>query len=89
MATGVKVRSDGFEQAEARGGKWSPNPPYGERGSYRKLTVTLPQEIYQRLIEESARRKIEGLPNQLLSELLREALSHHFEWLESPGASTQ
>jgi len=87
----VKVRSESF--GEGRPGapetcmdafKWEPNPPYGERGGYRKLTVTLPPDIYERLIQESARRKIEGRPNQLLSALLREALS---DYLERIGAN--
>jgi hypothetical protein len=60
-----------------------PNPPYGERGSFRKLTVTIPQEIYERLIYESARRKIAGAPNQLLSGLLREALIAYLDHLAS------
>jgi hypothetical protein len=63
-----------------------PNPPYGEKGSFRKLTVTIPQEIYESLIRESARRKIAGRPNQLLSALLREALS---EYLERIGSQNQ
>ncbi len=62
--------------------KWDPNPPYGERGSYRKLTVTLPPDIYERLIQESARRKIAGRPNQMLSALLREALSAYLDSIE-------
>ncbi|MGI8990658.1 MAG: hypothetical protein ACR2I2_13905 [Bryobacteraceae bacterium] len=56
-----------------------PNPPHGEKGHFRKLTVTIPQEIYERLIRESARRKIAGRPNQLLSALLREALSEYLD----------
>jgi transcriptional regulator of met regulon len=51
----------------------NPNPPYGERSAFRKITVTLPQGVYEKLIHESARRKIAGEPNQLLSALLREA----------------
>lgn len=51
-----------------------PNPPYGKRGAFRKLTITLPQELYERLVQESARRKIAAEPNQLLSALLREAV---------------
>jgi len=31
-----------------------PNPPYGERGAFRKITITLPQELYERLVKESA-----------------------------------
>jgi len=65
---------------------WNPNPPYGERGCYRKLTVTLPQDVYERLIQESARRRIAGAPNQLLSALLREALSLYLERLDSERA---
>ena len=52
----------------------NPNPPYGGRSAFRKITVTLPQEVYEKLIHESARRKIAGEPNQLLSALLREAV---------------
>ena len=52
-----------------------PNPPYGEKGGFRKMTITLPQEAYEKLVRESARRKIAGEPNQLLSALLREAVS--------------
>ncbi len=59
------------------------NPPHGERSCYRKLTVTLPQDVYERLIQESARRRIAGVPNQLLSALLREALSQYLERLDA------
>jgi transcriptional regulator of met regulon len=61
-----------------------PNPPHGERGTFRKITVTLPPEIYERLITESARRKIAGEPNQLLSALLREAVAAYLERLDQP-----
>ena len=61
-----------------------PNPPYGAKGEFRKITVTVPQEIYERLVKESARRKIAGEPNQLLSALLREALYRYLE--EFPAA---
>jgi transcriptional regulator of met regulon len=54
-----------------------PNPPYGEKGGFRKMTVTVPPEIYEQLVRESARRKIAGEPNQLLSALLREAVTHY------------
>jgi hypothetical protein len=45
-----------------------------DKKSFRKVTVTLPQGVYEQLIHESARRKIAGEPNQLLSALLREAI---------------
>jgi len=50
------------------------DPSYGEKSDFRKVSVTLPQEAYEQLIHESARRKIAGEPNQLLSSLLREAV---------------
>jgi hypothetical protein len=56
-----------------------PNPPYGARGDFRKITITLPLDAYERLMEESARRKLTGAPNQLLSALVREAASCYFE----------
>jgi hypothetical protein len=58
------------------------NPPRGEKGTFRKLTITVPPELYQRLLRESARRKITGEPNQLLSGLLREAVYQYLERLE-------
>ena len=54
-----------------------PNPPYGEKSEFRKITAMLPQEFYELLIQESARRKIAGEPNQQVSALLREALSEY------------
>jgi hypothetical protein len=57
------------------------NPPHGERGGFRKITVTLPPGDYRRLVEESARRKAAGEPNQLLSSLVREALSAYLNRL--------
>ena len=58
------------------------NPPYGERGHFRKVTITLPPEAYEKLISESARRKIAREPNHLLSALLREAVDHYMPLLE-------
>lgn len=61
------------------------NPAYGTKRGFRKLTVTMPPDVYERLIHESARRKIAGEPNQLLSALLREAVADYLERL--PGAA--
>jgi len=55
------------------------NPPHGEKADFRKITVTMPQVAYEQLIQESARRKIAGERNQLLSALVREAI---FEYLK-------
>ncbi len=57
------------------------NTPHGEKGSFRKVTVTLPPDLYEALIRESARRKIAGEPNQLVSALLREAVTRYLQQL--------
>jgi transcriptional regulator of met regulon len=80
---GTQPSNDDLRDIHVNGIKWDPNPPYGERGSYRKLTVTLPQDVYERLVRESARRKIAGVRNQMLSALLREALSEYLERLNA------
>jgi hypothetical protein len=49
---------------------------------FRKISVTLPPSAYERLIQESARRKIAGEPNQLISALLREAVTEYLVRLE-------
>ncbi len=54
-----------------------PNPRRGEKGEFRKITTTVPQWAYRALIQESARRKIAGERNQLLSALLREAITQY------------
>jgi len=60
-----------------------PSHGYGEKSHFRKITVTLPPDAYERLIHESARRKIAGERNQLLSALLREAVAEYLSRLES------
>jgi hypothetical protein len=49
--------------------------------AFRKLTVTVPPDVYERLVGESARRKIAGEPNQLVSALLRGAVYQYLEHL--------
>jgi hypothetical protein len=58
-----------------------PGTPGASRTALRKVTVTVPQDLYERLIQESARRKIAGAPNQMISALFREAL---IQYLEGP-----
>jgi hypothetical protein len=59
------------------------NPPRGEKGDFRKVSVTMPPVAYEQLVRESARRKIAGEPNQLLSSLVREAVIQYLERLEN------
>ncbi len=60
----------------------NPSPPRGGKGDFRKISITLPPEAYARLVRESARRRIAGEPNQLLSALVREAVNEYLERLE-------
>ena len=57
-------------------------PGNEDKAGFRKITVTIPPSAYEKLIYESARRKIAGKPNQLLSSLLREAVMDYLERLE-------
>jgi hypothetical protein len=57
------------------------NPPRGEKGDFRKVSVTMPPATYEQLVRESMRRKIAGEPNQLLSALVREAVIQYLERL--------
>ncbi|MDE3167585.1 MAG: hypothetical protein KGN36_17415 [Acidobacteriota bacterium] len=63
-----------------------PNAAYGNKCEYRKISVTVPQWIYRRLIAESARRKIAGEPNRLMSALMREALMDYLSKLGSESS---
>ena len=60
-----------------------PNSRYGEKREYRKITITVPQAAYESLIQESARRKIAGEQNQLMSALLREAITDYMKKLQA------
>ena len=69
------------------------NPGNGKKAGFRRITVTLPQDAYERLIKESARRKIAGEQHQLLSALLREAVGEYLIRLpnlnSAPGAEPE
>jgi hypothetical protein len=58
-----------------------PSPDDESKMHLRKVTVTLPQNIYERLIQESAKRKIAGAPKRMLSALFREALTEYLDRL--------
>ena len=49
-----------------------------ENVGFRRLTVLLPPNVYERLIRESARRKIAKEPNRQISAILREAVRSYF-----------
>lgn len=49
--------------------------PHGDRGDFIKVTVTLPPDVYEALVNESARRKIARAPNRLVAGIVREAVT--------------
>ena len=65
-------------ESEATLTQEDPNPPYGQKGAFRKLTMTLPPGTYNKLLLEAARRKINHEANHLMSALVREALDQYF-----------
>ena len=49
--------------------------PYGERGDFEKVTVTLPSEVRGLLLEESLRRKKERSKDWAIAAIVREAIA--------------
>jgi hypothetical protein len=49
------------------------NLPHGEKGDFIKVTVTLPPEVYQLIMAEAVKRKMQKKRNPQLSAILREA----------------
>ncbi len=71
----VQTRSP--ERRKADFGNLEPNPPHGEKGDFRKITVTLPPAVYEQLVRESLRRKLAREKNHMLSALVREAVTSY------------
>lgn len=55
------------------------NPPHGEKDGFERMSITLPPEIRQRLLDESNRRKKERSPDWSISVIVREALAAHLK----------
>lgn len=51
------------------------NRPYGERGDFEKVTVTLPSDVRGMLLEESLRRKKDRSPEWPIAAIVREAIA--------------
>ena len=49
--------------------------PYGERGDFEKITVSLPSEVRGLLLEESLRRKKERYKDWAIAAIVREAIA--------------
>ena len=49
--------------------------PYGERGDFEKVTVTLPSDVRALLLDESLRRKKRRTPDWPIAAIVREALA--------------
>jgi len=55
------------------------NPPHGQKDGFERMSITLPPEIRQRLLDESNRRKKERSPDWSISVIVREALAAHLK----------
>jgi hypothetical protein len=55
------------------------NPPHGAKDDFDRMSITLPPEMRQRLLDESNRRKKERLPDWSISVIVREALSAYLK----------
>lgn len=51
--------------------------PYGERGDFEKITVTLPPDVRALLLDESLKRKKSRDKNWPIAQIVREAISAH------------
>jgi hypothetical protein len=60
-------------------GKIELNPPHGEKDSFERMSITLPPEIRQRLLDESNRRKKERSPDWSISVIVRESLAAYLK----------
>jgi hypothetical protein len=49
--------------------------PYGERGDFEKITVTLPSEVRGLLLDESLRRKKDRSKDWAMAAIVREAIA--------------
>jgi len=59
------------------------NAAYRKKGEFRKISLIVPPRLYERIVKESARRKIAGEGNHLFSALLREAVDRYLKQLEN------
>lgn len=76
-------RQEDRRRAQRRGpggeGRLIPSRAHGEKHAYVKVTVTLPPELYELIINETTKRKLEKAPNPQVSAVIREALVRYFE----------
>ena len=52
------------------------------KSGFRKVTISVSPGMYERLINESARRKIAGEGDHLFSAMLRQAVDRYLEHIE-------
>ena len=53
------------------------NRPYGERGDFEKVTITLPSDVRALLLDESIRRKKRRADDWPIAAIVREALASY------------
>ena len=67
--------AEGRIGSEAAGKAIEVQRPYGERGDFEKVTVTLPSDVRAMLLDESLRRKKDHSPNWPIAAIVREAIA--------------
>lgn len=76
----VLIKNKNTEPKEASSlGAIQLNPPHGQKDSFERMSITLPPEIRQRLLDESNRRKKDRSPDWSISVIVREALAAHLK----------
>jgi len=55
------------------------NPPHGEKDGFERMSITLPPEIRQRLLDDANRRKKARSPDWSISVIVREALAAYLK----------
>lgn len=80
LAVKMKAPAEPATPAEsaAKAGVLMAPAKHGEKGDYKKFTVTLPPNVYLLIMDEVIRRKLAGEPEPGISAVIREAVVKHF-----------
>jgi len=70
-----KLAKRKIQPADAEGQGIEINRPYGERGDFEKVTVTLPADVRAMLLDESLRRKKDRSKEWPIAAIVREAIA--------------
>lgn len=70
-----KLAKRKIQPADPEGQGIEINRPYGERGDFEKVTVTLPADVRAMLLDESLRRKKDRSKEWPIAAIVREAIA--------------